>query len=1139
MGDATLYAMAEGTQRRLAAIVAADVAGYSRLMGADEEGTIAALRTNRQEVVDPKLAQYNGRIANTGGDSLLIEFPSAVDALRCALDVQREMAVRNEGVPEEQSFQFRIGINVGDVVSQGDDLLGDGVNVAARLEGLAEPGGICLSRTARDQVRDRMDIGLEDLGEVEVKNIARPVRVFRVLGEGEAASALTGQTRASLWRKYAAAAAIIVAFIAGGGSWWWQQQPDFEPADQQKFAYELPGKPSIAVLPFDNLSGDPNQDFIGDGLTENIIAVLATSPDLFVIARNSAFTYKGKATKVQEIAEQLGVRYVLEGSVQREGQKLRVTAQLVDAIDGRHIWAERYDRELNGIFKLQDDIAQKIFVAMQVNLTEGVQALITRNAVKDFETYRLVSQASNLFQNRNRENHLKAFQLATKALKREPGNYLTNLWMGYLHRQRMEVGLSKNREEDAATARRYAEIALTINDESSGAHALLATLDLFARQYDNAVKHADRAVEIGPTVSTSLGLAGWVRMWSGQPLTATPLLQRAMRLDPFHKKWIALLHAYSHVMTNRYTQARAAFEELLAAPGKSIWTRQAPLEGLAVLSVFEGDMETAKQYKQRWLALRPNVTVSEIAREVFFIKDRDYANQYLNALRELGLPDHPPSTKPAKPSIAVLPFANLSDDKKQEYFADGMTDDLITDLSKLSGLIVIARNSVFTYKGKNVKVQEVAKDLNVTHVLEGSVRRAGGEVRINAQLIDANTGAHLWAETFDRPYKDIFDLQDEVTGNIATALKIKLTAGEKRALAKPPTENVNAYDLYLKAEALRLTFHWNRYERAFYDYREALRLDPNFVAARLGLAEALILAWRNGWVDAVPDPRTALIAARKELAIIKQLAPRHPGASMLNAELAVLSSDLERAQKFAEDAIDQYPDNPRLYAKLAEVMVFLGLHNAATQAAERALLLSPRPERELLKMLAFVFDYVGESERAINLLRRARKVGADAYETAFTMARAHARLGDLGEAAKEVATIKSRWPGANLGFLRVLYQHSRDPELEERYFKPLASAGIPEWPVIFDKNKQLGARDLAELLKPPYSIAGARFEVVGIKDNLMCVRLSWRIMGRSYCRPVYRDEEYIRNHGLDNELISPSIYPPGYESFSIAQGDQK
>jgi adenylate cyclase len=302
--------------RRLAAILAADVAGYSRLMGADEEGTLERLKALRRELADPKIKEHRGRIVKTTGDGLLVEFASVVDAMRCAVKVQHEMAERNVGVPEERRIQFRIGINLGDIIKDGRDIYGDGVNVAARLEALAEPGGICVNRVVRDQVRDKLDFAFEDAGEQRVKNIARPLRVYRVRpGMVSAEATSLAQPRLA-----------------------------------------LPDKPSVAVLPFTNMSGDPEQEFVSDGVAEDVITALSHYPSLFVIARNSTFTYKGQAVDVKQVGRELGVRYVLEGSMRKAGNRIRVTAQLIEAETGNHVWAERYDRDLADIFAMQDEI---------------------------------------------------------------------------------------------------------------------------------------------------------------------------------------------------------------------------------------------------------------------------------------------------------------------------------------------------------------------------------------------------------------------------------------------------------------------------------------------------------------------------------------------------------------------------------------------------------------------------------------------------------------------------------------------------------------------------------------------------------------------------------------------------------------
>ncbi len=362
-------------ERRLAAILAADVAGYSRLMGADEEGTLAALKAHRRELVDPTIAEHRGRIVKTTGDGLLAEFASVVDAVRCAVAIQEGMAERDAAVPEDRRIAFRIGVNLGDIIIDEDDIYGDGVNVAARLEGLAEPGGICIGRAARDQVRDRLDLDLEDIGEQAVKNIARPVRVFRVklpAPEAEAPAALA-----------------------------------------------LPDKPSIAVLAFANMSGDPEQEYFADGIAEDIITALSRFRWFFVIARNSSFTYKGQAVDVKQVARELGVQYVLEGSVRKAGNRVRITAQLIDALTGRHVWAERYDRDLTDIFAVQDEITETIAGAVAPSFVSAEARRAERKRPEDLDAWDLALKGNWHLAQSGRENVAAAVSLFEAAIARE------------------------------------------------------------------------------------------------------------------------------------------------------------------------------------------------------------------------------------------------------------------------------------------------------------------------------------------------------------------------------------------------------------------------------------------------------------------------------------------------------------------------------------------------------------------------------------------------------------------------------------------------------------------------------------------------------------------------------------------------
>ncbi len=376
-------------ERRLAAILAADVVGYSRLMEADEEATARTLSTYR-EIIDGLVASHHGRVFGSAGDSVIAEFASPIEAVRCAVEIQRELEAHDVDLPEDRRMRLRIGVNLGDVMVEGDNLLGDGVNIAARLETLADPGGISLARSVFDQVKKQLDLGYEYLGEHEVKNIAEPVPVYRVLTAPGAAGKVIGEIKQATqsWKRVAVAAVLVVLIgVAGAVMWLRPWAPDVEPASVERMAFPLPDKPSIAVLPFANMSDDPSQDYFADGMTEDLITDLSKISGLFVIARNSTFTYKGKTVTIRQVAEELGVRYVLEGSVRRAGDQVRINAQLIDATTGGHVWAERYDSSLTDVFALQDKVTQNIVTALAVNLTAGERERQARKETDSPDAY--------------------------------------------------------------------------------------------------------------------------------------------------------------------------------------------------------------------------------------------------------------------------------------------------------------------------------------------------------------------------------------------------------------------------------------------------------------------------------------------------------------------------------------------------------------------------------------------------------------------------------------------------------------------------------------------------------------------------------------------------------------------------------
>jgi len=487
-------------ERRLAAVLAADVAGYSRLMGIDEEGTHARLRAHFRELVDPKITEHRGRIVKNTGDGMLAEFPSVVDAVRCGVEVQREMAERNAGAPPETRIEFRIGINLGDVIAEGGDILGDGVNIAARLEALAEPGGICVSRVVRDQVRDKVDFGFEDLGEQSVKNIARPVRVYRVRGSEPAGGTIHALP-----------------------------------------ALPLPDKPSVAVLPFTNMSVEPEQEFFGDGIAEDVITALSRYPSLFVIARNSSFTYKGRAVDVKQIGRELGVRYVLEGSLRKSGNRMRVTAQLVEAETGTHVWAERYDRDLTEIFAVQDEIAEAVTIAIAPAIAEAEQQRAMRKPPGNLDAWAAYQRGLWHVSKATPDDNALAQKFFQQAIDLDPNFSGVYGGLALAQNQASEFG-TRGLPETLNSVEALARRAVALDSADAEARSLLSSALRMRGDHEGALAEAERALATTPNLAFAHHMLGAALIFSGHPKEGVAALERSIRLDPRAPRSAFCLH---------------------------------------------------------------------------------------------------------------------------------------------------------------------------------------------------------------------------------------------------------------------------------------------------------------------------------------------------------------------------------------------------------------------------------------------------------------------------------------------------------------------------------------------------------------------------------------------------------------------
>jgi adenylate cyclase len=583
--------------RRLAAILAVDIAGYSRLMGANEEGTLRQLKEHRKELIDPKITEHRGRIVKTSGDGMLVEFVSVVDAVRCAVDVQRGMIERNAKLPVESRIQFRVGINVGDIISDDNDIYGDGVNVAARLEALAEPGGICVSRNVHDQVRDKLSFSFEDIGEQVFKNIARSIGVHRVSLAENAPLTVVKSTAAA-------------------------QKPELASSD----------RPSLAVLPFANMSGDPEQEYFADGISEDIITGLSKLRWFFVIARNSSFAYKGKTADVKRAARELGVRYVLEGSVRKSGNRVRITAQLIDAATGNHIWADHYDGNLTDIFALQDEITEKVVAAIEPRLLEAEGIRSQNRSPEDLGAWDMVIQANSLFWRLTKAETETAIETLRRAVQRYPEYAPARSMLAFvlLISGYLGWGLMDPQLKEAAT---LAGRAAELDDSDPWAHLALGFVAFVRRRTNVATAEFRRALALNPNFAAAHGYLGWTLAFDGQADQAITHLEEAIRLSP-HDPQNAIFNtglAVAHYLEGRYTDA-------VEYSRKTLQQRSAFTAGHRIYCASlaqDGQIDEAREALARLKEMHPDLSIAWIERHVPYTPGP--MAKFLEGMRKAGL----------------------------------------------------------------------------------------------------------------------------------------------------------------------------------------------------------------------------------------------------------------------------------------------------------------------------------------------------------------------------------------------------------------------------------------------------------------------------------------------------------------------
>ena len=587
--------------RKLRAILSADVKGYSLLMADDEVFTIRTLIEYR-EIMSDLIQQHSGRVVDNPGDNLLAEFSSAVDAVEAAVAIQKKLKKENAKFVENKRLQFRIGVNIGDVVHDGDRIYGSGVNVAARIEGLADAGGICISRGTYDQIKGKIDLETEYLGEQEVKNINEPVRVYRVLMDKKMA------------------------------------EPEFEPAKVEEMLYPLPEKPSIAVLPFVNMSGDPEQEYIGDSVAENIITALSYVTDIFVIARTSTSFYKGKSVKIKQISEELGVRYVLEGSIQKSEGRLRVTAQLIDAISGHHLWANRYDRKIEDFFKVLDEIAKVVVIELQVNLTEGDISRLTHKT-KNFEAWLSAITAYSYLKDTTPEAITNARELFEKAVNLDPEYGFAWGGLGAAHNVEGRMGWSESPGNSFKMAGEYTEKALRLDENLSCATSVKGGLYRTQGQFDKAIATGKKATALGPSHDLPCAILSDTLHYAGSYEESIVTMKKAIRLNPYYPAWYLYVLNMNYFFLERYADAIKVGKRLLDRSQKGEFI---PLYAHTYLSanyIELGQDEEAGIHAEQVIKIDPNFSLKSLTRYILQYKNKEDYARYIESLRKAGLAD--------------------------------------------------------------------------------------------------------------------------------------------------------------------------------------------------------------------------------------------------------------------------------------------------------------------------------------------------------------------------------------------------------------------------------------------------------------------------------------------------------------------
>jgi adenylate cyclase len=987
----------ESITERVAAILAADAVGYSRLMADDEKATIAALDRARAVFTEQTQANH-GRVVDTAGDSVLSVFETTNGAVRASVAIQEGLAALNTDVLEDRQMLFRIGIHLGDIHEKADGTIyGDGVNVAARLEALSEAGGITVSGSVHDSIRDRSDVGFAFLGEHEGKNLKTPVRAFRLLPEG---SEIRPKVSGSYKRLGAIAAVVAVVFFAAV-AWWQTRAPepapmvtaDGTPTDDPVLA--MPTGPAIAVLPFENLSGDHDKDYFATGLSEQILTELTRFDGLVVYGRDATARFPDTAD-ARDIGEALGVDYVLRGGVQAAGDAIRVSVRLIDGASGGQIWAEDYKDTLtpNSFFALQDDIASKV-VGTIGDSWVGVMALarLDRSAARSAESFTAVDcvlRAAAYIEAQSAETHLEARDCLERAVETDP-NYV-DAWTFLALMYSQEWELSYNPRPNGAPpldrALDAARTAAELDPDDGQVLQVLAKLHYHRNELPEFHALAKRAIAANPNDATVLGTMGTFTTFAGEWERGIALLDKARALNPNIASWIFFAYTNYYYHIEDYEEALNAALQL-GLPGL-FWTHVVFAEIYGQL----GQADKARQAVDELEQLYPGFTLETARIEMRkYNFPESHIEHRIEGLRMAGVPEAPAA--PSRPVIAVLPFDNLSGDPSQEYFADGITEDIITRLAQYPDILVLGRNTTFQFKGEAVDIPAIAETLGADYVVEGSIRRGGDTVRVTAQLLSAEGGTHLWAETFDRTLdpKNIFGVQDGITEAVASRIGDAygvVSHVEFERVARHVPEYLSSYECILRYFEAGRSLNEETHRLARDCLERVIEIEPNYGEALAFLGDLYIDEMNFGF-NATPNS-----SYEQALEVIQRGAEIEPRNGQIRARLAMalfLTDNPDRAIRETEEALRLSPNNVDVLSKAGFVLASTGKYDHAEEIMGKVTFLNPNYPPVMNWDLAKVYFARGKFLEAIIRLEMTRMEWW--YWTTASLAAAHCANGDV------------------------------------------------------------------------------------------------------------------------------------------------